>query len=123
MTLSNKEKASISELLEIIAHDNQINKKAMNLPLYYIPKPTHTLQEILRASADILDIIDKPNNNKEGLLYSPLLSALYKTKLLIVKRQDLAHRALPGVKYITLDSKSIPQLNPSDIYFIELPKV
>ena len=110
--MTNIEKASISELLSIIAQDHQLNKKAMNLPLYYIPKPTHTLRDILNASTDII-------NGKA--IDSPLHNALHKTSLLIIRPQDIANRTKKGTKYIVLNASSIPQANPQDTYLIELP--
>lgn len=76
MTLTKDEKRALSVILEHISCYNAINNKGINLPLYYIPKPTHTIEQVLSAAGDIyLDLI-----SSEQLLSSPLYSALYKTK-------------------------------------------
>ena len=116
MELSTHEKAAISELLQIIAQDKQLNNRAIDLPLYYIAKPTHTIKDIIIASKEIANNIDF-----DTILANPLLSALYKTKLAIVSATDLPNRTsiADKPKYIVIDSI---EGNP-ETYLIELPGV
>ena len=87
MKLSTDEKASISELLHLIAQTKTLNNNALGLPLYYIPKATRTLQEIQQASTryftsneclPLADIID-----------DPLYRAIRKAQIALVSKDNL----------------------------------
>jgi len=48
--MNTQQKASIAPILEILRDTKPLNKSYLDIALYYIPKPSRTLEEIIDAS-------------------------------------------------------------------------
>ena len=90
MKLSTDEKASISELLHLIAQAKTLNNNALGLPLYYIPKATHSLQEIQQASTHYFTSNSKGCLPLDDIIDNPLYRAIRKAQIAIVSKGNLA---------------------------------
>jgi len=85
MKLSTQEKAAIATVLHLIQEHPAINNSAIDIPLNYIPKPTHTLIDIIEAS----ELYDTLNFNDPKVIANPLYSAIMKSQIFIVSKDKL----------------------------------